>query len=580
MRVLIKKILYFAIGISIVLPAILPLFVPYIPGTADGMAHKFRLVAFHDALNEGYIRPRWLGEVALGFGAPIFLFNYFLPYYLIDLIYRVTGLVNLSGQIYGAITLIGSFLAMFLVATKLWGKKAGIVAATVYTWAPYHLSSIYLYEGWGEMAGFIFPPLLLYLSVLLIDQSMLYFPEKYKISNIKYKKGKWKFIFCYMLNVICYLFFIFTHNVSVLMFSPVLIFLALTFKRGSRRPFLTVISAFFTASLLSAFFFLPAILLNNLTTYQQLIDDAIKWRWRFYKPLSDLTGKTMELFTAKQAHYEDFSLGLPLLFVGVIGAIWMIGVIRETGIKRKGTKEQLIFSLYVLFLLSLFFVNPASGIIWNTGILNWIVYPFRFLFLTVFAGSLLAGYFARKNYLIVILFIFTAFVSGRAYTKPYVDVFPWDDSYFRQPQTISNPPGTKKNMAIGEFLPKWENMDFLLKAQAEYYATKKVPQKFELNSESGMISQSRIRSEGITADLEMKKADYLTINTLYFPNWEAKIDGQKTSIYQDNVGRVQIRVPEGMHKLELNFGYSLIEKIGMGLSILGVITLIVLIRLI
>src|SRR3990167_9703376 len=62
--------------------AVFPLFNSFHRGTADGLAHKFRLVSFMKSLGEGNIRPRWLADQALGFGSPIFLFNYLLPYYV------------------------------------------------------------------------------------------------------------------------------------------------------------------------------------------------------------------------------------------------------------------------------------------------------------------------------------------------------------------------------------------------------------------------------------------------------------------------------------------------------------------
>src|SRR3990167_2656379 len=95
--------------IMLLVVAIKPLFSPYLTGTADGFAHKYRLVNFDQSLSEGIIRPRWVGNAVLGYGAPLFLFNYSIPYYMVDGIYRMGFTIQTSSQIYAAITLLLSF---------------------------------------------------------------------------------------------------------------------------------------------------------------------------------------------------------------------------------------------------------------------------------------------------------------------------------------------------------------------------------------------------------------------------------------------------------------------------------------
>src|SRR3989344_4958233 len=100
------------------------------------------------------------------------LFIYILPYYVTAGI-KLTGLdMRTTTQIYQGITIILSFIFMYKFAAKLWGKRAGLAAATVYSYAPYRLLTIYLYEGWGEMTAFVYPPLILYLATKLNEKSL------------------------------------------------------------------------------------------------------------------------------------------------------------------------------------------------------------------------------------------------------------------------------------------------------------------------------------------------------------------------------------------------------------------------
>src|SRR3990170_1161394 len=223
-----KRILILVLSTVILIPVMLPLFSPNVYGTADGLAHKFRLMSFTRSLTEGNLRVRWLSDQALNFGSPIFLFNYLLPYYVTS-IFKLSGFdIRASVQIYQGLTLVMSFIFMFLLAEKLRGKTAGIIAAVVYTYAPYHLLTIYLYEGWGEMTAFVYPPLILYMN------------------------------------------------------------------------------SFISASIISSFFTLPAIFLNNLTAYPSLISKEMGMRGSYYKSLEIQLMTSLETIKTGIAKYYDF----------------------------------------------------------------------------------------------------------------------------------------------------------------------------------------------------------------------------------------------------------------------------------
>jgi len=107
-----KRLSTILLILLILVPVTFQIFRPYVLGTADGLAHKFRLVSFMNSIREGNIRPRWLSDQALGYGSPIFLFNYLLPYYVISAI-KTTGFdIRTSVQVYEAITIILSFYFM------------------------------------------------------------------------------------------------------------------------------------------------------------------------------------------------------------------------------------------------------------------------------------------------------------------------------------------------------------------------------------------------------------------------------------------------------------------------------------
>ncbi len=228
MKTFIKKYYFSLILLLCLLPAVVPIFKPYVSGTADGLGHRFRLVSFYNSLNQGIIRPRWAGEAALGYGAPTFLFNYPLPYYLASIFLMMGFSVNQSGQLLSALALLLSGLAMYILGKKLTGNKvAGLAGAIVYVYAPYHLLMTYLYDAWGEILAFVFPPIILYLILRLID---FFEYDAQRIQNsefrIQNKKSKFKILnskFQFLiLNstflIFFWVLFILSHNVSTVMF--------------------------------------------------------------------------------------------------------------------------------------------------------------------------------------------------------------------------------------------------------------------------------------------------------------------------------------------------------------------------
>ncbi len=612
-----KRIILLVITVLILVPLVIPVFTPYVLGTADGLAHKFRLVSFEHSLKEGYLRPRWLGDQALGFGSPIFIFNYLLPYYSIAALNAFGLTVNLSTQVFIAATILLSFVFMFLLGRKLWGTNTGLVAGGVYAWAPYHLLTVFLYEGWGEFAAFVFPPLLLFLILKIRDlgeKSDIYpsysglqilnaaklIRRVYTDSNLslrsikaerirnKPEKAKKLFIIYLVLTVFSWFLFILTHNVSALLFSPLLLLLSfVTADFRLSKKFLLTVYAFISTVFLSAFFWLPAVSMDNLTAYPQLMAKEMEIRGSYFKSFYTLLSVAFSTIRSGSVGYYDFTVGLPIIIVFVAGLMFIIRYlvklfktskfqmpkIANELVKAVTGREKLVIWLFIILFGSLYLSNHASNLLWDIPFFRLIVYPFRFLFPATFAGSLLAGWIGRKNNLIAFTFILLAIVAGRPYTNPAIDKFPFADSYFQKVQTVFHPPGTLKNMATREFLPQGADLSFLQNTQDEYLASGKLPSKFVFTEGSGKVLTEDLSAEKMQATVVSLGQSQLTVNTFYFPDWRAYIDRKQAVLDRDQYGRMRVWLPAGRHDVLFVFGVSNIEKAGDIISILGAIFL-------
>ena len=63
------------------------LFKPYFYTSHDGIHQVVRLYYFDQALRDGQIPPRWAGGLLNGFGYPLFIFSYHLPWLMAEIPY-------------------------------------------------------------------------------------------------------------------------------------------------------------------------------------------------------------------------------------------------------------------------------------------------------------------------------------------------------------------------------------------------------------------------------------------------------------------------------------------------------------
>lgn len=573
----------------LLLPAILPVFRPYVSGTADGLGHKFRLVSFYKSLSEGNLRPRWNSEAALGYGAPIFLYNYPLPYYIGSLFVKLGYSINRSGQLLSAFSFFFSGIFMFILARELTGSfLGGLVAGITYLYAPYHLQMSYLYGAWGEELAFVFPPLILYLIIFLVknfEESNL-FLRKIKLGNFIPTKSTNLVIFVAL--IITWVLFVLSHNLSAIMLSPMLLLLGLIAADFRKNKFLVLINAFLLIVLISSFFWLPGLLLPNEIKYPELLLSEGVMRGSFFKSLSFQLITAVRVIQEGVTHYLDFTVGLPIMLGGIISLFILIapylGWTRQEKKLLTGNAKYWIAALLILLVVCLFLVNHASNWFWQLPLVLWmppsyILYPFRFLIAASFIGALLTGIVARQNLFLALGLITLAIFQGRPYTNPYTDIFPFPDSYFWQRQTVFAAPFTRKNLIVIEHLPKDANLDFLKKEEEKYYQeydkNKENKQREEafISAGEGSVYNIKSLSELLKMKLEAKNDVTLTINRFYFPNWQASIDDKTVLINRDSDGRMTLSVNRGIHEITLRFGLSPIEKVANTITYFGFVLL-------
>jgi uncharacterized membrane protein len=111
---------------------------PSLPQATDAELHIFRLAELSRMVREGELYPRWAANFYYGYGYPIF--NYYAPlsYYLglgVELLPRLDAVDAVKALFVGGLITAG--IGMYGLVRDYWGRRAGLVAAASYVFAPY-----------------------------------------------------------------------------------------------------------------------------------------------------------------------------------------------------------------------------------------------------------------------------------------------------------------------------------------------------------------------------------------------------------------------------------------------------------
>jgi len=206
-----KKVLPYLILLLLLMPVVWPLIQPGFFVTDDGNWMIIRLSAFNQTLRTGQFPVRFLERLNHGYGYPVADFLYPLPLYLGEI-------VHLAG--FGFINSIKIlFLASFILGGIFMYRYVGLVAAIVYSYAPYRLFDVYKRGSLGEAVAFIFLPLIFF----FIDKKNIFLSAIFTAALVT------------------------SHNTVAFLFLPIILFYSKSIK------------LIIWSLLLSAFFWVPAL---------------------------------------------------------------------------------------------------------------------------------------------------------------------------------------------------------------------------------------------------------------------------------------------------------------------------------
>ena len=502
--------------------------------THDGLVHIPRIAAFYRALMEGHIPPRVAGYLNYGYGMPLFIFIYHIPYYVSSLFITLGLSLADSFRLALSITYPLSGIAIYLFGRSFFeNRKYAFWMFLFYQFAPYRFVDLHMRGSFGESYTYIFLPLALWGLT-----------ELFKTSQYRW----------FIVATLSTAFLIMSHNSISLAYFGILCLFTLVFAPSHKGRVIGIVSLIAGVGL-SAWYWLPAIVEHKYTYGDLLmknvyVDHFVPW---YHYIVPNFYNMESFIFQGIMAQFGIFHV------VAILFAIVIL-------VKQRGSvleKKQYAFGLFLL-VTSIFLMQPVSTSLWkHISLLRQFQFPWRFLAVVVFATSFLStAYlsfnFAKNRRLLITIAAFVA-VSTVFYWVPQYGHNDIDEAYYWDfPLNTTYYGETDVIWSAG---PAWSYPSSPVQV-IDGYATV-----------TNIVKKGHIHTFTVDASESARLVD----NTQYFPGWRVYVDGEKTPVeFQDMNwrGLVTFAVPDGKHDVRVVFGRT---PVRLGAEIISIVMMGVLI---
>ncbi|MGE5603548.1 MAG: 6-pyruvoyl-tetrahydropterin synthase-related protein, partial [Nitrososphaerales archaeon] len=501
------------------IPAVLAYWTSGFPETADGHLHLLRLALVDRYVEQGWFYPRWIPDLVLGRGYP--LLNFYAPaaYYVAE------GLHLLGFGYQHALALaFASFIilagaGMYLLAGEIFGpsqRRARLVAATAYMYAPYLLANTFVRGAVAEAAAEALLPWVFWTTHRLLTRGQ---PKRDIVPAALALAG---------LAV--------THNITLLFLPAVWLayVLVLWWRAGRRRDALLWAAAAGALGMgLSTFFWLPmaverAYLSGAAYAISARVLPENVWTWRNFLDPN---------FFYRYGYEVPYRLGLVQLGLAIAGFF----------LARRRDAVWLFYA--ALALVVALAIGQWTLPIWlNVKVLLTAQFPWRLLSivsvpLALFTGGIVVhlrpGWISSGVTLALLALIIVAqrphpaWVSSMALDSTSIE--PASAAHF---EADSGALGTSN---ASEFLPRWVTSTHLSQpAQAGPGA-----EQVRLLAANAFELSLDVTGEG----------GPLRANTFYYPGWTATLDHEQDlrTYPSTELGLLTVDLPPGTHQVSLRW---------------------------
>jgi hypothetical protein len=558
-----------------------PLLTPaYFFQAHDAQHSIFYLVEFDQTLRDGYLWPRWAPDFAFGYGYPLFNIYAPLAIYAAEILHLLgLGFVAAVKAVY-ALATIGAGLTMYVFVRHLpapgegrvFGRKAGLLAAVVYMYVPFHLVEIFVRSAYSEFVALALLPLVLYAFTQLVAAPGL---RRLALAGLVY-------------GVLAL-----THHTSFFTFTPFLVVYILYLLAGSWRAKGTrhaLRTALFTVGsgllglALSAIYLLPMLAELRYVKIEQWTSYNYDYGQHFVY-FSQLLAPDWGYGYSGPGLNDgmSFQLGAVALVLVIFGG-WLALARRHARSGSPGPRGPHL-GIDLFFLAStaviVWLMSPAAQFAWRAlPIASLVQFPWRLLGLaaltmSVVAGSLIPPARAAQpgradppspdSLLLLLVIILSSF----AYTLPqYTPVEPWRT----RPEAVVRwdrfSPAERVGMVIyTDEQPTSGPME------AQYLAGEPL-QVATILTGTGTVETRRHAGASDQALVNANGPVTVQFYTYDFPGWQAMIDGRPTAHrHEPPYGLITLDVPAGQHVVSIRMGSTPPRTTGSVISLMAAIAI-------
>ena len=567
------------------LTAIWPLLTLNSLRTDDGILHLYRLVELDHCLRQGLLFPRWFPDVAFGYGSPFLSFRAPLGYYLAEALHLL-GLpfsAALNGTF--ALALLLSGWTMYLWARDVWGQQRAIVSAVAYMYAPYLLLDALFRANLPESAALALLPLILWAFRRLV----VYGGARY-----------------FLLSALTYALLTLTHNISTLLFTPLLVlyilFLHIRLSATTSVTLSAITSAAVSAAIpaalalalglgLGAFFWAPALLEKDLVHLHMAHST---WGNDYHNNFLTLE----QILAPPQPHDPALlnppvrrALGWGQLALAAFGLV-MTGLTTLRRRKRKTsevsqTPEVSSITFWTLaFVVQVALILPSAVALWDRlPLLRFVQFPWRFLgqaslSLAFLSGAALAftpmktpgvSQKTKGSIPILLLTLLLCIIPALPDLYPTVGDKPANPT-ITDLHEFERSTGFIGVDSLGTYLP----IQVLRRPTGSpLEAMYRQGRPIERLDPDSLPAGTRIitaRYGPVSAEVVIDAPrDFIALwHCFYFPGWRVTVDGKPVPVEAtEPEGLMRFPIPAGRHRIAVRFGPTPLRAAATALSLLS-----------
>lgn len=515
------------------------------PTVGDGLNHFYRLAELHWAVQNGVLYPRWLPDLAYGFGLPVFNFYPPLTYWLAEVWALAGGSLPRAlgaGYVVAIVTLVvGAFT---WVRATLRSEVAGLAAAAAYGFAPYLFLNLVHRGAYPELWGMAIAP-----WVFWAVHGVARRPGGAAASRL----------------AVALAALLLAHAASMLMVAPLALLYGLGLSGRELKGWRWLGAGALVAAGLAAVFWLPVLLEGRFVQLARLGGGMFAFGENFLSPAA-LFGPPRVFDPLRTFNEIAPGVNWVVLLVAAVGA-WRL----------RGSAPVVMAALGALALAVL--TLPVSRPVWeHLPLLPFIQFPWRWVGPLSLLLALPAG--AGVDSL----------ATGRRWSATVLPAFVLAAALFALPWTFGETPadlrgrthadipryeiesGQLGTTSSGEFLSVWaETLPDAQTFQASYAARRLPVQRLDRARLPAGVTVLRETAyfDGVEVEYESPDSFALILNWLFFPDVRATVDGVAlVAGPAPGVGLTQIAsVPAGRHTLSVHSVLSRPQRWGAAVSI-------------